>query len=178
MDPALLRYFVIEIRQHCRNVEISDDLLGQALQLSGHRSDHIWYAIGGFLNSSANISKLFWSSGQGAKNAEATRSTLRTLFSIKDDSPLASRKLRDDFEHHDERLEEWFAAQNGSGQKLQTRVTAPRGEIKPEPVCFQRFYPDELLVANNYSGNTVYLKEIWIECARLITIADEFLAKP
>lgn len=63
-----------------------------------------WYAIQGILVFAGNVSKLLW--GANA-NRRAARAELRRALEISDDSPLEDRRLRNHFEHFDERLEAW-----------------------------------------------------------------------
>lgn len=75
--------------------------------------DHVelWSAIQSILVAAANVSKILWpqrelSTARGKK--------LRTLLNIDDSNLLSDRKLRNHFEHYDERIEKWFE-KNGSG---------------------------------------------------------------
>jgi hypothetical protein len=66
----------------------------------------LWYALQGLLIAAANTQKLAW--GQGGKKAPQ-RADLRTSLAIADNSALHNPDLRNDFEHFDERLDEWYA---------------------------------------------------------------------
>ena len=72
-----------------------------------------YYYIQVLLSALGNISKILWPIGRN-KDTEllelrkARGRDLREALNIKDDSPLESRKLRDIFEHFDEKMDEWF----------------------------------------------------------------------
>lgn len=74
--------------------------------LQGHGMDEVWFLI-----SASNASKLLWGAGNTDEEAEALRGArkpLRESVEVEDSSPLNSRKLRNSFEHFDERLDTWF----------------------------------------------------------------------
>lgn len=61
-----------------------------------------FFYVQAFLVAAANVSKLLWPNGNKTRGDE-----LRQLLKVGDDSPLASRTLRNHFEHFDERIERW-----------------------------------------------------------------------
>jgi len=71
-----------------------------------------WFALQGILASAANLSKLLWGSDdprmtQAKRDQrEAERKALRDSLGVTDESPLKSRRVRNAFEHFDERLED------------------------------------------------------------------------
>jgi hypothetical protein len=71
-----------------------------------------WYSVDGFLMATGEISKAFWppnpkdeSMGEAAK---LRGKELRRILGVTNNSPLYDRRLRDHFEHFDERLDIWF----------------------------------------------------------------------
>ncbi len=74
--------------------------------------DKFWYSVEAFLMATGNISKVFWPSVSKSHKERAKiekRCTqLREKWGIKNDSPLASRELRNHFEHFDERIDSWY----------------------------------------------------------------------
>ena len=70
-------------------------------------ADRFWYSTQAFLIAVANVSKLLWPS-KGGHLAERTE--LRQVLLVREESPLKTRTLRNDFEHFDERLETWAAS--------------------------------------------------------------------
>jgi hypothetical protein len=73
-----------------------------------------WYSVDAFLMSTGNISKTFWPSpwdDNPIKDKIMRRGQeLREILGIKDESMFnaKNRTMRNDFEHFDERLDEWF----------------------------------------------------------------------
>lgn len=64
-----------------------------------------WSSIQSILTTSANVSKILWPPQKKRKKRGAY---LRKLLQVSDASLLSSRKIRDSFEHYDERIEDWF----------------------------------------------------------------------
>jgi hypothetical protein len=79
----------------------------------GHGLDHIdtWSSIQLILISAGNVSKILWPTHKASAPRGAR---LRTLLGIDDNNPLADRRLRNHFEHYDERIETWFASKNSA----------------------------------------------------------------
>jgi hypothetical protein len=71
------------------------------------------------LSYAAEISRFFWPSYTKEKNmnplAKARGKKLRNAFSVKDDSPLSNRALRNYFEHLDEHMDSFFLSDNSFG---------------------------------------------------------------
>ena len=76
------------------------DDLDQALLNDDTR--RFWCSAQAFLVSCANVSKILWGGRRPNERAE-----LRSLLDVDADSPLKSRKRRDQFEHFDERIVDW-----------------------------------------------------------------------
>lgn len=98
MDQELLFAFLDEIAQQALRgfMAVSD------LELSLRKGDHagVWDAISVLLSAAANVSKVLWPpSGE--------RTELVDYLRIGRSGPLADRRLRNHFEHMDERLERW-----------------------------------------------------------------------
>ena len=69
-----------------------------------------WYSIQAFLVAEANISKFLWPTKRG----DSIRGKeLRALLLVDDTHPLRSRRMRDFFEHFDDKLDSWIAAGKG-----------------------------------------------------------------
>ncbi|WP_229007426.1 hypothetical protein [Methylophilus sp. Leaf408] len=65
----------------------------------------VWCSIQSILVAAGNVSKILWPS---RKISIPRGEALRALLSIDDQSLLSDRKLRNHFEHYDERIEDWF----------------------------------------------------------------------
>ncbi len=64
-------------------------------------------AIQAILSSAANISKALWGMRKTEK-ALAVRVPLRNSLQIRDDSPLRPLTMRNNYDHFDERLDQWW----------------------------------------------------------------------
>jgi hypothetical protein len=67
-------------------------------------SRRTWFALQAILSAAANLSKLLWGSGRNPE-AEERRAALRESLEVGDDSPLKSPRVRNQFEHIDEKLD-------------------------------------------------------------------------
>lgn len=79
-------------------------------------TDHqvMWEAASSVLSHSANLSKVFWPpKARSDKKIAARGELMRSEFDVADQSPLANRKVRNGFEHLDERVHEWLAETKG-----------------------------------------------------------------
>jgi len=110
MDDHLLGIFQAELRTQC------DFVIRGAHQVNAALKDPdtsgIWFGLQAILISASNASKLLW--GAGSTDREAAelrerRARLRASVGITDESPLNSRRVRNSFEHFDDRIEKWFA---------------------------------------------------------------------
>lgn len=165
-----------------------DDLVGYVDRLRARdeqRTDpwvdttETWLAIQGILVSAANISKLLW--GSGRKDDEkviarrAARQPLRDLLQIDETSPLASKALRNDFEHFDERIEEWLRGNPGAhlGRNI---VHEPEGtKFFGDEEPGQRFgHFDPVTGVVSFWLNEVPLRELVAEVTRILPLADPF----
>src|ERR1017187_2150309 len=108
MDERILHILQFEVAFQCKCVLMAADVLnGQfSLPLVKTDSDVVWFALQSLLIAAANLSKLFWGSA-GKREAEGL--DLRVSLEVKGDSPLRDPDLRNDFEHFDTRVEDWFA---------------------------------------------------------------------
>jgi hypothetical protein len=105
MHVALLRLFQRQIEFQCDCVLIAAQELDKAIAKRDITA--IFCAIQSLLGSAANISKALWGVRK-TKNALAARTPLRASLQVTDASPLNPRKMRDNYEHFDERLEKWW----------------------------------------------------------------------
>ena len=108
MEKIVLQIFQGEIKKQCSFAIIAIEQIKTGL--SNNNLNLIWYAIQNFLVAVANISKFFWpTNAKYQKRGEELRNSL----GIKNDSPIKTRKVRNCFEHFDEKLEEWAISSKG-----------------------------------------------------------------
>ncbi|HMI98050.1 MAG TPA: hypothetical protein VK479_16195 [Micropepsaceae bacterium] len=108
MDLMLLRVFQRQVDLECRFLLLAAEEVDQGLR--GQNVYRTFYGLQNLLNAGANISKALW--GPGGKFAGA-RKPLRDSIGISDDSPLRHVGMRNNFEHVDERIDEWWQKSKG-----------------------------------------------------------------
>jgi hypothetical protein len=98
--------FFLSSKRNCTPSAVLERRRGQLRDaLETRRGGYgVWSEIQSILVAAGNASKLLWGSSRGK---EEERELLREAAGVADDSPLKSRKIRNAFEHIDERLEDW-----------------------------------------------------------------------
>jgi hypothetical protein len=137
MDTLLLRVHQRQIVHQCRSALLAADMAHGAV--AGGNQDAFWSSIQNFLTATANIAKALW--GAGGSRA-AAREPLRLSLGVADDSALASTRLRNHFEHYDERLDQWF--ERSAGRNYVDFVIGPENVIAGADATdiFRWFDPD------------------------------------
>ena len=107
MDVMPLRMFQQQVLLQCQFMLLSAHELSAAMVSMD--STRTFYAIQSLLNAAANVSKAFW--GSGGRQAD-DRYDLRDSIGIPEDSPLREVRMRNNFEHLDERLDQWWKESN------------------------------------------------------------------
>lgn len=96
----------------------------------------MWGSIQSILVAAGNVSKILWP----ARKAYTERGKqLRALIGVDDNNLLSDRTFRNHFEHYDERIEEWFDA-NNSAVYLDSRIDPFEGGAFGLPRQFHRSY--------------------------------------
>lgn len=95
-------FYLWEIEEQCRYAMKA----WKIIQMPDDVDTEPWYSIQAFLVATANISKLLETSSARGKE-------LSTMLSIQDSHPIRSKKMRNSFEHFDERLDTWIASGKG-----------------------------------------------------------------
>jgi hypothetical protein len=134
-----------------------------------------WFALQAILVSAANISKLLW--GSGGKRARQ-RLALRESIGISDESPLKVLDIRDDFEHLDERVEEWSSAEGRSdyvGRNIGDGVHIA-GEQERRGRRFGQYDPSSGIVT--FWTHSVFLPDIIAEVKRIHPLLQAEVTKP
>jgi hypothetical protein len=108
VDEYLLEIFQDELHTQCQFIVIGARLANANLGPPGTKGNlrAVWFALQGLLVAASNASKLLWGSRQ--EPLLEARRPLRESVGVDDSSPLSSRRVRNDFEHFDERLEVRF----------------------------------------------------------------------
>jgi hypothetical protein len=124
----------------------------------------VWFGIQSMVTAAANISKALW--GQGGKLAEQ-RKVLRDSIGVDESSPLNDLRMRNHFEHFDERLDRWW--QESERHNYSDANVGPAAVVETIPGdgidVFRRFDPEtgEL----RFWGDTVDLSAIPAEVRRI-----------
>jgi hypothetical protein len=98
--------FKVELETLSLQASIAAEQLAEAMKDQRYTTK-IWLGVQTILIIAGNAAKLLW--GKGADNA---RRQLRTDIGVAEDSPLANRRIRNAFEHLDERVITWAKAGN------------------------------------------------------------------
>jgi len=83
----------------------SNELIARNTEVALERAFRIWSPIQSFLTATANISKILWGSEPAVAPA---RAPLREALKVSDASPLRSRRMRNNFDHFDARVDTWW----------------------------------------------------------------------
>lgn len=113
MEDHLLSIFQAELGTQCKFVIMGAQQVNAALKQQSPGTDGVWFGLQSILISASNASKLLWGAGRTDKEAQAlheARRPLRESVGVDDSSPLNSRRVRNSFEHFDERIDDWFKA--------------------------------------------------------------------
>lgn len=108
MEKFITSIYIDELEKQCEFFQIGFNRINNISDISV-----FWYDIQNILVSAANISKLLWPNNNKKKSdviraITAERgSSLRKIFDINEDSILKSKRVRNAFEHYDEKLDEW-----------------------------------------------------------------------
>jgi hypothetical protein len=103
MDQRLIKIFQLQIALQCKFLLRACEDVNRSL--ANNDIDGVFYGLQNLLGAGANITKALW--GQGMK-LETQRAPLRESLNVTDDSPLKNVKVRNYFEHFDEKLDDWW----------------------------------------------------------------------
>src|ERR1700751_2987470 len=107
MDEMLLSVYQQQVVSLCEAGLLAlADLNGYA----AYKSGRLWYGVQNFIVAAGNLSKTFFGGGREPARTQPyeARKPLRDSLGVTDDSPLKQITIRNDFEHLDERIEEWW----------------------------------------------------------------------
>jgi hypothetical protein len=135
--------------------------------------DVFWASVQSCLTAVANISKACWGE-EGEHRKE--RKPLRQSLGIKKDNPLKPLSMRNNFEHFDEQIDEWFSK---SKNRIHVdRIIGPAtmiGGVSRKDM-FRVFDPTTAEVV--FWGERYPLKTIMDEVTRLYPLARSLGDKP
>ncbi|MGH9787939.1 MAG: hypothetical protein ACRD4U_04445 [Candidatus Acidiferrales bacterium] len=105
MDLMLLRVFQRQVLYQCECALHSAEQVNAALQAQDIQG--AFCGLQNLLNAAANISKALWGQKDQA-NVALVRTQLRESIGIADNSPLKDVRMRNHYEHFDERIDRWW----------------------------------------------------------------------
>jgi len=186
VEKHLLSIYEAELSTQCKLIVVGAQLLNSQLpQLPGPRQvpteqdsastiNAIWFGLQGMLVAGASASKILW--GSKSEDDVEKRRALREAVEVDESSPFYSRRLRNDFEHFDERIEDWFgrsAQRNYVGRSF--GATAPNAIVLPEgyeqPPLFGNYDPPTATVT--FWDRSVELNPLVDEAERVGGIVEK-----
>lgn len=110
MDSVLQKLFLEELRKQCIFALFAySELTAKVYENDPYR---VWLSLQSMLIASANISKILFADKNKTNKEEEyrreRRESLCKILEISGNEQFASRSARNDFEHFDERLEDWY----------------------------------------------------------------------
>lgn len=113
-------FFIRELAEQCMFARMAKIDLKACKTMDTHGLNRHYYFLQSLLTALGNISKILWpimkkGDERGNEIRENRGKELREALNVKDDSALRSRRLRDTFEHFDERMDTWFEAEERRG---------------------------------------------------------------
>ncbi len=133
----------------------------------------VWGSVQGILNAATNLSKAFW--GQGG-SLDSVRQPLRASLGVKGDSPLQPTSMRNNFDHFDDRLDEWWQASKARNHLDQ--AVMPPGAVQGIAQADMFRVLDPSTVELVFWGDRYNLREIVQEAKRILPLAEAEAAKP
>jgi hypothetical protein len=167
MDLMLIRMFQRQVEEQCSTI------LRAYPAIEADPGQNLWPELQAIVLATANLSKLLW--GQEDKHA-AARQALRASIGVEDSSPLRFRKMRNHFEHVDERLDTWW--KESPSHNFADRNIGPYPMIDglQRIELFRQYDPD----TGNlwFWGDSFNVAEIAAEVRRIYPKVAEESAKP
>jgi hypothetical protein len=165
----LLRVFQRQVEFQLEALLNAHDRLVEALRDT--EMAEIWFSVETLLSAAANVSKALW--GQGSA-VNAARQPLRDSLEVTDKSPLSERRMRNHFEHYDDRLDEWWA--KSPTHNIADMNVMAVGALDDRLTIFRQLDPDTMEVV--FWGDTFSIPEIVDEALRILPIVAREAAKP
>jgi hypothetical protein len=175
MDRMQLRIFQGQIELQCLAIFEAATTMNNALAQGD--SNSFWIAVQNLLNGAANIAKVCW--GGGGKFAKE-RLAVRRSVHITSRSPLKNVAMRNNFEHLDERIDDWWRSSpqhihvdRNIGPWGRTVVIVPKPDAKS---MFRHYDPQTTNLI--FWGECFNIQRLVSEVDRIYPIVVAELAKP
>jgi hypothetical protein len=178
MDTMLLRAYQGHVVHCCNNVIFgAEEIQKDPYNASGR----LWYGIQNVVIGAGNLSKTLWGTGPNKQIRQrrlAERKPLRDSLGVKDDSPIRKVKIRNDYEHLDERIEDWW--NTSTNRNLVTETIGPPGSVGGDAIgpkdMHRQFDPTTGDV--RFWGNELNIPSVLAEVLRIYPIAVAESRKP
>jgi hypothetical protein len=159
----------MQLTGQCEFALMAAEDINAALKNVEAKNDRLWFSLNAFLTAVANVSKMLWPNPnrKTAKQFPDRGTDLRKSLGVSDDSPLQHRRVRNHFEHIDERVEEWWL--ESERHNIALRIIGPLGGViegLDEKEFFEQFDPGQPAVA--FQGDIFELQPIATEVADLL----------
>lgn len=184
MELMLLRIYQSQVAYQRHAVLLGDGDIKASLAAPNpleRNSPLLRYGIQNLLIGADNLSKTLWGTGRTETEAAeryAIRQPLIHSFQTTDDSPLRRIKVRNDFEHLDERIETWW--DTSTNRNYAGELVGPRGSVGGNAIgdndILRWFDPSTGHVI--FWGNELNIPEVVGEVQRLLLIAENEGQKP
>ena len=177
MDLMLLRVFQRQVADQCKFVSASVPIINQAASTGDH--DQLWVGCQMFVGGSGNASKALWGEGRKRKVTAPLREPLRDSLGVDDSSPLFNLSMRNNFEHYDERIDQWWR-DSPNHNRLDRMIGPPTAIAGLSAIEMFRIYDPSQSTGPRivFWGQTYDLQPIADECARIHPIAEQEANKP
>jgi hypothetical protein len=174
MDTYLLRLYQEQVASCCKAVLLGYEDIQSGLAEGGNR-ERTWYGVQNLIIGAGNLSKALWGAGE---RRHAERQPLRDSLSVTDSSPLRQVKIRNDYEHLDERLEVWW--EESTNHNIVGRLIGPRGTVGGEGFGEKDVlrWLDPTTGDVIFWGNELNIAAVVGEVERILPIAETESVKP
>lgn len=146
VHPALLHEFQRLVADECSAVFIATHQMNSSITASDQLV--FWIGCKNLFTAAGNLSKALW--GQPGQNRESARRALRESLQVAEDSPLRNVKMRNHFEHYDERLEQWWE------HSLKHDPSLPKSEVKGRFLGYDPMTRDVIFRGVRYSAQAIF----------------------
>lgn len=174
MDLMLLRIFQRQVADQCRLVQESVAVIDDAVTVGDQ--DRLWIGCQMFVVGAGNVSKVLWGQGPARAKVAPRRQPLRDSLGVSDSSPLFEVRIRNNFEHYDERIDEWWR-RSKSHNHLDRMIGSPSMVAGLDDIDRFRVY-DPATAQIFFWGEPFDLRPIADECTRIGPVAEREADKP
>ena len=131
MDDFLKRIYLQQVKQECEFCLAAVTKMNEILELQDQSKNDFFREALDLVHHAAAVSRIFWPPGCRDKKkkvrAQRRGQVLRDQLDIQSNHSIQKRKLRDHFEHFDERLDDW--AENSRNKNIVGSLFGPRSAI-------------------------------------------------